>query len=107
LTLTITTEALGEVSILIDRADGGVRVVLGVAAQAAETALMPEKMALARALTAVGLTVHSVSIVRQTGLGTVPAQPPNVKNSSEKSKVALFTETAKARKRSKRIDVVG
>jgi flagellar hook-length control protein FliK len=109
LTLTISTEALGEVAIVIDRAEGGVRVVLGVGAQTAEAALLPEKMALTRALTAVGLTVHSVNIVRQTGLGTVPAEPQLARSSSgdSKAKVAHFTEAARARKRSKGIDVLG
>lgn len=114
LTLTISTEALGDVDIIIDRADGGVRVVLGVQAQVAESALAPEKMALARALQAVGLTVHSVNVVLQNELGTVRAQPsiareaPGASKTVEaKSKAALFTEAARTRKRSKRIDVLG
>ncbi|HEX2731327.1 MAG TPA: hypothetical protein VHM70_06980 [Polyangiaceae bacterium] len=109
LTLTVSTEALGEVSIIIDRAEGGIRVVLGVQAQVAEEALAPEKMALMRALLAVGLTVHSVNIVRQAGLGTVPAQPSAARISSEeaKSKAAQFMDAARAHKRSKRINLVG
>jgi hypothetical protein len=109
LTLTVNTEALGEISVIIDRTDGGVRVVLGVNASAAESALSPEKAALMKALTTVGLNVHSVNVVRQVGLGTVLAEGTlgEFGSPDAKDKAGVNRDDAKVNKKLKRINFTG
>lgn len=80
LTLTVRTSELGEVTIVIDRASKGVRVVLGVQAGQAGRALDAEKSALLSSLRAVGLDVHSVSVVHQNEVGTVLALDRDARN---------------------------
>jgi len=109
LTLTVSTPELGQVSIVIDRAEGGVRVVLGVGGDAAEHALEPEKAALVQSLRGVGLDVHSVNVVQQSRVGTLLAQPPVGRTSlaSAKDKNPQDDKQAALRKKHKRIDLIG
>ncbi len=109
LTLTVTTEQLGQVSIVVDRAEGGVRVVLGVGDRGAERAIEPDKSALIQALRTVGLDVHSVNIVRRDQVGTVLAQSTSARSGYEKSKSTDDKDGDKAhpRKKHKRIQLIG
>lgn len=108
LTLTVTTPDLGQVSIVIDRAEGGLRVVLGVHGGGAEHALEPEKAALMRSLQALGLEIHSVHVVRQTTVGTVLAQAPHGRSSSRDTPGAPDERGDAARtRRPKRIQLIG
>jgi flagellar hook-length control protein FliK len=108
LTLTVSTPELGEVSIVIDRAEGGVRVVLGVGGRAAEQRLEPEKAALIQSLRGVGLDVHSVNVVQQTRVGTLLAQRGSGKAQSPSAKEEELDEKQQAqRKKHKRIDLIG
>jgi flagellar hook-length control protein FliK len=108
LTLHVTTAELGEVSIIIDRAAGGVRVVVGVGGHGAEQALEPEKAALIRSLRAIGLDVHSVNVVRQTQVGTVLAQPSSARtNPADPEEGNADPKHSSPRKNPKRIALIG
>jgi hypothetical protein len=108
LTLTVNAAALGDISVIIDRTNEGVRVVLGVSAQSAEGALVAEKTALMRALAAVGLNVHSVNVVRQAGLGTDLAQGSVGKiGRMNDDAQSPYREDPKLNKKAKRVNFVG
>ena len=66
---------LGEVSLIVDRKQGAIRVTIGAADAGAEAALGLERAGLMRALQNHGITVDSVNVVRTNGFGTVLAPP--------------------------------
>jgi hypothetical protein len=104
--LSVDGADLGELSVLVDRTNQGVRVLIGVQGEHAAAAIDPQTAALVRALTAVGVTVSSVTVVRREPLGTDLAQrsqrpPPTADDSSEQH----GAHGAKQRKR--RINLFG
>lgn len=76
--LRVQTRDLGEVSLVLDRNEGAVRVVIGVEDASTIERMMPERDALARQLQGSGLTIQSIQFVRQSEVGTVLAQSPSV-----------------------------
>ncbi len=71
--LNVQTRDLGELSLVLDRTNGAVRVVIGVHDAASIERMLPERDALVRQLQGSGLTVQSIQIVAQNELGTVLA----------------------------------
>lgn len=74
LTLDVDGGDLGVLKVVVDRVDGGVRVLLGVENQRAEAAALPERATLLRALSAAGLRVVSFDVVPSVKVGTVLAE---------------------------------
>jgi hypothetical protein len=108
LTLNVCTPELGDVAIIIDRTEGGVRVVLGVGGQQAAAALDPQKLALIQSLKRVGLDVDSVSVVQQSRLGTVLAPAAGTRESSGPSPHGdPGSATSRTRKSHKRFSLIG
>lgn len=104
--LSVDGADLGELSVLVDRTNQGVRVLIGVEGGHAKSAIDPQTAALARALASVGVTVSSVTVVRREALGTDLAQrsqkpAAQADDSSEKH----GAHGAKQRKR--RINLIG
>lgn len=71
--LSVETRDLGQVSLVLDRSEGAVRVVIGLEDTSAIERMLPEREALARQLQGSGLTVQSIQFVRQSEVGTVLA----------------------------------
>ncbi|MGC4092255.1 MAG: flagellar hook-length control protein FliK [Polyangiaceae bacterium] len=76
--LNVETRDLGKVSLILDKRQDGVRVVIGVPDTSAVERLLPEREALARQLQVTGLAVQSIQFVRQSEVGTVLAPSPSV-----------------------------
>jgi hypothetical protein len=71
--VSVETPDLGQVSLVLDRNEGAVRVVIGLEDASAIERMLPEREALARQLQGSGLTVQSIQFVRQSDVGTVLA----------------------------------
>jgi len=74
LVFTLRAGDLGELKCLINRGEGGVRVVIGVDGRSALMAAGTERAALEAALRATGLSVQSVAVVPVAKFGTALAQ---------------------------------
>ena len=73
LILNVNSETLGRVQLVVDRDEGGVRVVVGGEGDA-RTRLSEGKHALSEALSAAGVRVNSLRIVAAHEVGSVLAQ---------------------------------
>lgn len=108
LTLTVKTQDLGQVSIVIDRAKGGVRVFLGVEGQTLQKELEPQKLALIQSLKSIGLAVDSVNVVAQKKVGTVLAQATGSRTAASDPKVKkTYSKHTSAESKHKHINVIG
>ncbi len=73
LVLNVDSETLGRVQLIVDRQEGGVRVLVG-SDPGAKGTLSSGKHALGEALAAAGVRVHSLRFVTQDEVGIVLAQ---------------------------------
>ncbi|MFZ5894318.1 MAG: flagellar hook-length control protein FliK [Myxococcota bacterium] len=107
--LSVETRDLGKVSLILDRSEGGVRVVIGVADTSTVERMLPERDALARQLQGSGLTVQSVQFVRQSEVGTVLAPAVSVgRTRMFASQRQAATEDEKVPRRgSRKLNVIG
>jgi hypothetical protein len=107
--LRVQTRDLGEVSLVLDRSEGAVRVVIGVQDASTIERMMPERDALARQLQGSGLTIQSIQFVRQSEVGTVLAQSPSVGRARMfASQRQAATEDPNVRRRgSRKLNLIG
>jgi hypothetical protein len=107
--LSVTSADLGELSLVLDRSPGGVRVLIGVADARSANLMLPEREALLARLVSSGVRVSSVRIVGQKELGTLLA--PTRRDESSRTSVTpepLASEDPRLRRRgSKKLDVIG
>ncbi len=100
---------LGELSLLVDRNQGAIRVTIGAANAGAEAALGLERSGLLRALQNQGITVESLNIVRANGFGTVLA--PTRSNATQRAHEATPGESTgdeQARRRlARKLNLIG
>lgn len=98
LILNVDSETLGRVQLVVDRDEGGVRVVVG-SDPGAQARLSKGKHALGEALSAAGVRVNSLKIVSSNEVGTVLAQDLlNKKSRTEPGKKSDTKERGKNEK---------
>jgi hypothetical protein len=107
--LHVKTADLGELSLVLDRTQAGVRVVIGVENSVALGEMLPEREALSRQLASSGVNVESIQIVRQSAVGTVLAPQRNVARAAlSATPEEPREEEQKARRRgSRKLNLVG
>ncbi|HET9934265.1 MAG TPA: flagellar hook-length control protein FliK [Polyangiaceae bacterium] len=107
--LRVQTRDLGEVSLVLDRSEGAVRVVVGVQDASTVERMLPERDALARQLQGSGLTIQSIQFVRQSEVGTVLAQSTSVGRARTfATQRQPATEDEKVRRRgSRKLNLIG
>lgn len=71
--VSVKSADLGDLSLVLDRSESGVRVVIGVTDARAAELMVPEREALLERLVGQGVRVTSVQIVGQRELGTLLA----------------------------------
>ncbi|HEY3664476.1 MAG TPA: flagellar hook-length control protein FliK [Polyangiaceae bacterium] len=100
---------LGEVSLVVDRKEGAIRVTISAADAGAEAALGLERAGLLQALQDRGITVDSVNVVRASNFGTVLAPPRS--NATQRSREATEAESQddeQARRRlARKLNLIG
>jgi hypothetical protein len=106
----VRSEEFGEIALVVERADAGLRVVLSAEDPGAIATLRAESRAVRQALEADGQCIGSLEIVRMDGLGTNLAQA----KSSSSNRARRLQESAEPgetpnqrRKKSKRLDLIG
>jgi hypothetical protein len=106
----VTTEEFGEIALVVERVETGLRVLLGAVDPRAVTVLARESQAVRRALESDGQNVGSLEIVRMDGLGTDLAQskvaPSNRARRHQESPESDAGLSQRKRK-AKRLDVTG
>jgi hypothetical protein len=109
--VSVKSSDLGELSLVLDRSEAGLRVVIGIEDSASQNAMQPERDALVRQLQLSGLRVDSVQIVKQSEVGTLLAPPrANIGRArvSDGSTATPREAEAKGRRRaSRKLDVIG
>jgi hypothetical protein len=106
--LSIDAADLGKLSVVVDRTSAGVRVLIGVEGDHAASAIDPQTAALARALSGLGLTVSSVSVVRRDALGTDLAQrTQKPASAADDSNQREANRARESRQRKRRINLIG
>lgn len=110
LTLRVDGGELGELSIVLDRKQGGLSVVIGLENERFLSSVLPDARALRMALEGAGLNVHSLSVVPTSEVGTVLAQrrlsPPGPKQAAEQTGSPQDPEPAQKRQH-KRLTLIG
>jgi hypothetical protein len=100
---------LGEVSLVVDRKEGAIRVTISAADAGAEAALGLERAGLMQALQDRGITVDSVNVVRANNFGTALA--PTRSNATQRSREATEAESKddeQARRRlARKLNLIG
>jgi Flagellar hook-length control protein FliK len=100
---------LGEVSLVVDRKEGAIRVTISAADAGAEAALGLEREGLLQALQNRGITVDSVNVVRANNFGTVLA--PHRSNATQRTREATEAESKddeQARRRlARKLNLIG
>ncbi len=109
LVVSVQAGDLGELSLVLDRSEQGVRVVIGVQNGAAAGLLVPEREALVRHLLGAGVTLQSVQIVNQSEVGTVLAPPRFIAKTKAFATPAEAEQTdGKARRRdTRKLNLIG
>jgi hypothetical protein len=106
----VNTKEFGEVSLVIERAEQGLRILLGAVDGRVVSALRNEANAVRRALESGGQSVGSLEIVRMNELGTVLAQtkvaPSNRLRRLKEAADAASNPTA-GKKKTRRINLIG
>jgi hypothetical protein len=108
--VNVQTSDLGELSLVVERTDSGVRVVVGVGDARQIEQMLPEREALLRQLVGSGLSVDSIQIVRQSEVGTVLAPPRvvgRIRTSSASEKVSKEEEEKLRRRGSRKLNLIG
>jgi hypothetical protein len=106
----VRTEEFGEIAVVIERVEDGLRVLLGAANPKAVLALTQDCLAVRRALESDGQNVGSLEIVRMDGLGTDLALSRSASSSrARRSQESAQTDAAlgQRKKKTKRLDVTG
>jgi hypothetical protein len=100
---------LGEVSLVVDRKDGAIRVTISAADAGAEAALGLERAGLMQALQNRGITVDSVNVVRANNFGTVLApQRSNAMQRTREASEAQSKDDEHARRRlARKLNLIG
>ena len=109
LLVSVNAGDLGELSLVLDRNERGVSLVIGVADAATASRLAGDREALARQLVGSGVSLQSVQIVNQSDVGTVLAP---VRTSAKSSVLSNPTESEQAagkerRRSTRKINVIG
>lgn len=112
--VTVRTADAGDLSLVLERGDAGLRVVIGVESAELGQRLLPEQRALIQSLVGSGVKVQSLSIVRQAELGTVlapvrTAQDNSSPQSSRQPGAEKHTQSSlgKTRRRTRKLDFLG
>ena len=100
---------LGEISVVVDRAERGLRVVIGVAGQHARAAVEAERAVLMQALRSTGLSIDSVRVAGSRDAGIALARRGEATNARTQQSAKQYRQgpSRGERKPSKRLDVVG
>ncbi len=100
---------LGELSLLVDRKQGAIRVTISAADAAAESALGLERSGLIRALQNQGILVDSVNIVRANEVGTVlaPTRPNATQRAREATEAASDDDEQARRRLARKLNLIG
>lgn len=100
---------LGEITVMVDRSAGGVRVIIGVDDAQAATLIDPERLRLQGALLAAGVGVDSIRIVQRDGRGTqLASTKANVsRDQSQVSDNLTADDERRKRSRSRKVNLVG
>lgn len=100
---------LGEITVMVDRSAGGVRVIIGVDDANAATQIDPERLRLQGALLAAGVGVESIRVVQRDGRGTqIASGKPNVsRDQSQVSDNLSADDERRKRSRSRKVNLVG
>jgi hypothetical protein len=106
--MRVDSEELGEVAIIVERREGGLRVVIGSADAKALALFGAERETLMQALATVGLAVETVQVVQLQPIGTVLAQRLAFpKGRLVRGDTGNGSDRGLQQKRSKRLDVTG
>ena len=110
LILNVDSETLGRVQLIVDREEGGVRVLVGSAPEA-KGRLSAGKHTLGEALSAAGVRVQSLRFVTQSEVGTVLAQHRSTRRTQDGSPKQDDPEEAPEReprgKKKRNLNLVG
>ena len=110
LTLRVDGGELGELSVVLDRKQGALSVVIGLENERFLSSVLPDARALRVALEGAGLNVHSLSVVPTSEVGTVLAQrrlsPSGQKQAAEQKASEQDPEPAQKRQH-KRLTLIG
>ncbi len=100
---------LGEITVMVDRSAGGVRVIIGVDDANAATLIDPERLRLQGALLAAGVGVESIRVVQRDGRGTqIASGKANVsRDQSQVSDNLSADDERRKRSRSRKVNLVG
>jgi hypothetical protein len=115
LVVSVKSAEIGELSLVLDRRGGALRVVIGVADARSAEAMLPERDALLRQLEHSGLRVESLQIVQQSQVGTVLAPPrtiggprgPEQRSHSDVERAEREERENARRRGSRKLNVVG
>jgi hypothetical protein len=110
LQVRVKTEEFGEIAVVVERVETGLRVLLGAANPQAVMALTRDCLAVRRALESDGQSVGSLEIVRMNGLGTdlaltKMATSNRARRSQESAESA--SDLGQRKKKTKRLNVTG
>ena len=106
--VNVQTSDLGELSLIVERTDAGLRVVVGVGDAQVMGQMLPEREALMRQLVGSGLSVDSIQIVPQSEVGTVLAPPKlvgRIRTSGASEQVSK--EEERRRRGSRKLNLIG
>lgn len=106
----VRTEEFGEIALVVERVEEGLRVLLGAVDAHTVTALTRESQAVRRVLEFGGQTVGSIKIVRMNELGTDLAQSklaPSNRARRPQESAETATVLSEHKKKTKRIDLIG
>jgi hypothetical protein len=110
LQVRVRTKELGEIALIVERADHGLRVQVGAVDAAAVSQLIEQSAAVRLALESGGHSIDSLEIVRMDSFGTDLAQP-RVALSSRTRRKETFEESATTsgdkKKKAKRLNLIG
>jgi len=100
---------LGEITVMVDRSAGGVRVIIGVEDARAATLIDPERLRLQGALLAAGVGVDSIRVVQRDGRGTQLASTKAdvSRDPSQVSDNLSADDERRKRSRSRKVNLVG
>jgi|WetSurMetagenome_2_1015567.scaffolds.fasta_scaffold322949_2 hypothetical protein len=106
--MRVESEQLGEVAIVVERRETGLRVLIGSADAKALALFGAERETLMQALATVGLAVETVRVVQLQPIGTVLAQPLAFpRGRLVRGDSGNGPDRGLQQKRSKRLDVTG
>jgi hypothetical protein len=107
--IRVNTKEFGEVALIIERAEQGLRILLGAVDGRIVSALRQEALAVRRALESGGQSVGSLEVVRMNEVGTVLAQNKLAPgNRARRFREQADTATPSDRKKKqRRINLVG